>query len=65
MNTEDMHLIYPLSLVMGMSILMESFFPPETPIQGFILGVLFTYVSWVIVYFTFLRKKIQMKGGKK
>lgn len=48
------HLIYPLSLVLGITIVMDSFnIHPKDAEGGFIFGVLATYISCLLVYWAY------------
>lgn len=58
MNNKEFSIIYPLSLVILFTMLMDLFgFHPSDSTQGFTIGVIVMYFSWLLVYFIFLRGK--------
>jgi hypothetical protein len=58
MNIKTMHLIYPLSLAFGITIaILPLIYKLENKANAYNLGILVMYISWLLVYFTFIKEK--------
>lgn len=55
-----MHLIYPLSIALGITVVLESIHIIKSDMSGtqaYLIGIIVAYLSCLLVYFTFIRGK--------